>query len=219
MKTILTIAASAAALASVGTAAAQESGQVYLELGLGAAFAVSDDETFEVSFEGPDGPITERGEGSIDLGTGASFHLLGGYEVTPNVAIEIEAQANAAEIGDSSIGLAVGAWTVNAVYSGDKSASVIPYAGVGVGYANPSFFDDDGDTLDDDFDGAFAYQVKAGVMKPVGVHHNFAAEVRYLGTGGFSYEFEDEFAREQAEIDYGAISATINYRFRFGQRP
>lgn len=226
MKTISTIAASAAALASVGSAAAQESGQVYLEFGLGAAFAVSDDVRTEGTFPNEEG-VNEPFEvdGSFDLSTGAALHVLAGYEVTPNVAIELQSQGTFAEVGsfaeltEDDFYLGMNVVTLNAVYTGDRAASVIPYVGVGLGIANPAFFDDDGDELDDDLGTAFAYQVKAGVMKPVGVHHNFAAEVRYVGTSGFSEDFDDGFARFEDEIDYGAISATLNYRYRFGQRP
>ena len=227
MKTILSITASAAALVGVGTAAAQDAGQdtgsFYLELGLGAAFAVSDDVRSDATFiDFEDNVVEESFEGSLELSTGAAFHLLAGYEVTPNIAVELQSQGTAAEISDSDTLLAVNVVTLNAVYTGDRAANLIPYAGVGVGIANPSFFDD-GDEIDDDFGTAFAYQAKAGVMKPVGVHHNFAAEVRYVGTSGFSDEGRDEFGGEistfEDEFDYGAITATINYRYRFGARP
>ena len=224
MKTILSITVGAAALVGVGTAAAQDAGQdtgsVYLELGLGAAFAVGDDVRTDATFIDFDGSaVDESFEGSLELSTGAAFHILAGYEVTPNIAVELQSQGTAAEIDDDEVFLAMSVVTLNAVYTGDRAASVIPYAGVGIGIANPSFFDDDGDDIDDDLGTAFAYQAKAGVMKPVGVHHNFAAEVRYVGTSGFSEGFEDEFARVEDEIDYGAVTATINYRYRFGARP
>ena len=224
MKTILTVAASTAALVGVDTAAAQDAGQdtgsIYLELGLGAAFATDDDVRTEGTFSDFEGGTFEDTfEGSLELSAGAAFHILAGYEVTPNVAIELQSQGTAAEIDDEDVFFAMNVVTVNAVYTGDRAASVIPYAGIGIGIANPSLFDDDGDEIDDDLGTAFAYQAKAGVMKPVGVHHNFAAEVRYVGTSGFSEDFEDEFMRIEDEIDYGAITATINYRYRFGARP
>ena len=216
----LVIAAAASAAALSGLAHAQDSGVGYLEVGLGVAFPVQDDLTQEGVFEvGTEFEEAFSSDGSVDLGTGASFHLLAGYEVTPRIAIEVEGQANAHEIDGSGTGFAVGAWTVNAVYTGDKSASFVPYAGVGLGYADPSFFDDDGDEIDSDVDGALAYQVKAGVMKPVGVHHNFAAELRYLGAGDFESEIDDGFTQLEEAISYGGLSVSLNYRFRFGSRP
>ena len=210
---IRTLAAAASAAALLSGAAAQDAGVFYLEVGLGVAVPSED----EVTFEGTD-PIdgTPFG-GSFDAGfeTGAQFHILAGYEVTPTVAVEIESRAHAHtdEFSSDDEATSVGAWLINAVYRGSEAQSVVPYAGVGIGYANLSFSDGTS-ILDDGFDGAFAYQLKGGVAKPVGIHHSFALEASYLGTT----TFEQETSFDTTEFQYGGFNVGVNYRYRFGAR-
>lgn len=213
-KTISTTAAVTAAL--LGTAAAQEAGSIYLEVGLGAAFDLQDDVLFEgTTFDEFGEDIAFSTEESLDLGTGAGFRLLGGYNVTEAFAIELEVQATGHEIADSDSVAAFGSYTVNAVYSPAFEARIQPYVGAGVGVGFVGFFDEDGDELDDDFDSVLAYQLKAGAILPVGVHHGFGAQLAYHGYGTFE---ETDAFDQTAEIDYDGLSATISYRFDFGVR-
>ena len=209
---VRTLATAASAAALLSGAAAQDAGVFYLEVGLGVAVPSED----EVTLEGADPIDGTPFAGSFDaeFKTGAQFHLLAGYEVTPTVAIELESRAHAHtdEFSDDDV-TSVGAWLVNAVYRGSEAQSVVPYAGVGIGYANLSFADGDG-TLNDDFDGAFAYQLKGGVAKPVGIHHSFALEASYLGTT----TFEEETSFDTTEFQYGGFNVGVNYRYRFGAR-
>lgn len=206
MKTIYAAASTAALL--MGVANAQESGVIYLEAGLGIAAPTSDEVTFS------------DGTGSFapfdaELETGGQFHLLGGYELTPTLAVELELRSHGHtdEFSNGDETTVVGAYMANLVYRGSEAAAFVPYVGAGIGFADLDFVDDTG-VLDDEFDGAFAYQVKAGVAKPVGVHHSFALEAAYLGAN----PFEASTAVETVELDYGGVSVGVNYRYRFGTR-
>ena len=91
---------------------------------------------------------------------------------------------------------------INGVFTFDAPFVADPYVGAGIGYVTPL-----GDT--DDFDGAFAYQAKAGIAWPIGVGR-IITEVAYLGTDGL--DAEDNTG---AEIDYGGVSGNVGYRFAF----
>ena len=206
---ILSVAAGAATLLGTAAAQTQEARSAYLEVGLGIASPTRDDVSIDFG-----GGFIDDFEAGLD--TGAQFHLLGGYEVMPNLALELElrGQGHTDEFsGSNDDSTVVGAYLVNAVYKGDERAAFVPYAGVGIGYADLDFVVG-GEVLEDDFDGALAYQLKAGVARPVGLHHSFALEAGYLGTGGF----EADRGGETVTFDYGGFSVGVNYRFRFDPR-
>ena len=207
MKT--TLAASAAALATLLTAAAaQEAGVFYLEAGVGVAAPSEED----VSFSDQTGSFASF---EADLETGGQFHVLGGYELTPALAVELELRAHGHtdEFSSDDETTVVGAYMVNLVYRGSEAAAFVPYVGAGIGIAEIDFVDD-GDVLEDEFDDAFAYQVKAGVAKPFGIHHSLALEAAYLDAS----PFEASSAVETVEFDYAGFSVGVNYRYRFGTR-
>lgn len=217
-KTILAAAASLAALTAA--ACAQDAPRsVYLDLGLGVAVPTEDGLEQSGDFvDFDDARVPFEDEFAFDQDVGAVFRVLLGYEVTPEVAFEVEAKGLGHNVEQQDGGIGVGAFMANAVYRQDGPGRVTPYVGAGVGYASLDFFDADGDRFSDDFGGAFAWQVKGGALYELGLRHGVALEGAYLSTSGFEETVEDEFGRTVSEVDYAAFTATVSYQYRFTGR-
>ena len=201
----LAVLASAAAL--VAPAAAQDVFGAYVQVHGGAFFQTGDELSFDVF--GPTGD-DDRASFDVDPEVGYAVGALLGYEVALGLSVEVEATLRSnsidletgADLFDDELGdeetLAV---MLNGVYTFAVPFLADPYVGAGLGYAKPA-----GDS--DAFDGAFAYQAKAGLAWPVGVG-SVLTEASYFATNGLE---ADDGA---AELDYGGVSATIGYRFGF----
>lgn len=213
MRPSLFLAAAATALAAPH-AAAQDANSFYLGIGIGLGLApdAEVDTFFAGGFEQE--PITQ---GSFDqsFDTGASLSFLVGREVSDRLAVEVEFKGIATpfeEIDD--FGYGTGAYLANLVYRGGGER-IVPYAGVGLGYGE-LFFIEDEDSRDPGYDGALAYQAKAGAQLLVGRRHAFIGEASYLGSGAFEIGDGETIG---AEIDYDGFALTVGYQFRFRARP
>ena len=161
------------------------------------------------------GDALELGDGPASLDVGIDPDLgyavggLVGYDVALGVSVEVEATLRSNDVEfdandgiDTDLGeeetLSV---MLNSVYTFEVPFLADPYVGAGIGYADPF-----GDA--DAFDGAFAYQAKAGLVWPAGPG-GVVTEASYLGTGGLEAEDAD------AELDYGGLSVMAGYRFGF----
>ena len=187
----LLVAASAAALLP-GAALAQDRGESYLQVGLGAYFVTEDEATL-------DGFGTE----AIDYDTGFAASALFGYRLAPVFAIEAEiAGRNTDFEGNiSDDDLRTTAFMVNGVLNAPTQGRFQPYAGFGVGYLDANL---------DDTDGVFGYQAKAGVNFPIMENTQaLGLEVNYLGAGDFDVD-------DSLEVSYGGVSVMATYRFNFG---
>ena len=153
-----------------------------------------------------DGPLQVDVELDPDLGYQVGG--LVGYDVGLGFAVEVEAtfRSNDVDFETGTTATDLGnedslAVMLNGVYTFTVPFLADPYVGVGAGYAKPS-----GDA--DEFEGAFAYQAKAGLAWPVGLGE-VLTEASYFATTGLEAE------EGEAELDYGGVSATIGYRFSF----
>ena len=158
-------------------------------------------------------------EAELDYSTGFAVGALYGYRATPRFAIEgeftyrsndidsvtvtLDGDETSASEGLEGSSLDVMTFMANGVFGFAPDAAVRPYVGAGIGYAAVD--------ADADFDGAFAYQVKAGADVPIGRAGAVGAEVAYLGTGDFSAE--ETIA--DVEVEYGGISLLATYKFGF----
>ena len=196
----LSILAPAALL--LAPAAAQEASNAYVQVH-GGLFLQTGDE-----LQLGDGPLQVDVE--IDPKLGFAVGGLVGYDVALGLAVEVEATLRSNDVdfespdGVTSTDLGEEesfAVMLNGVYTFQVPLLADPYVGAGIGYAKPS-----GDA--DAFEGAFAYQAKAGLAWPVGVG-SVITEASYFATTGLEAE------EGGAELDYGGVSATIGYRFSF----
>jgi opacity protein-like surface antigen len=189
----ITTSLSAAALVatglamSAGGAAAQGmfgGGSFYLK-GFGG-LTVPQDDDFQINLRG--------GGGSADTGlnfdNGYLLGIAGGYNLTPNVGVELEyayrnADATFKGADGPSVGTESNAWMVNALYNFTPmggSGAWQPYAGGGLGIADLNVEGIDafaGGDFDSDYN--FAYQLIGGVKYNLPSGWSLAGEARYFG--------------------------------------
>ena len=206
---------------SVTAAAAQDAGPTgaYVQVHGGTFFPTQD----EVNADFGDGNTASQ---SLDYGLGFAIGGLVGYAVTPNVSIEGEVTYRSVDgevegievvvvnddttttVTQTDIDTDVFAFMANARYDFETLGRYTPYVVAGLGYATADI-DEDGEDDTIDLDGAFAYQVKAGVTVPAG-QGAFGTEVSYFGTS----EFED--AEDDAiSAEFGGVAIHATYTFGF----
>lgn len=217
--------AAAAASAFGGIAAAQDAapseaapaaqaGGIYLGAALGVTLPTDDTARQSGTFIDFDGSeVAFDDEGDLGIDTGAVFGVLVGYEFSSGLAVEVESKGHVSNIGEFDGGVLINAWLVNAVYRA-RSEGLQPYLGAGIGLTRIAFFDDDGDSYDDDFDMAFGYQAKAGVLLPIGRRHGVTLEANYVASSGF----EEDSQGVATEIDYASGNILVGYQYRFNAR-
>ena len=186
-------------------AAAQDADNAYVQVHGGVFLQTGDELSFD-RVDGGDVAVLD-----IDPDAGFAVGALVGYEIALGLSVEVEATLRSNDVSlddagglvDTDLGdeetLAImlnGAYTFQVPFLAD------PYVGLGAGYVKPQ-----GDV--DAFEGAFAYQAKAGLLWPVGAGR-VLTEVSWLGTDGL--EAEDGL---DAELDYGGVAFNVGYRFSF----
>ena len=212
MKTLAALSAAPllAAPLLAGAAHAQDVTKAYVQVHGGAFFQTGDALALE-AVGAADEPIAA----TLDLDPDVGFAVGGlvGYEVLLGLSVEGEATFRSNSLDFDGVLPAIFpappdgreetvTIMLNAAYTLAVPFLADPYAGVGIGYVTPM-----GDTSD--FDGAFAYQAKAGLAWPVGVGRAIT-EVAYLGTDGL-----EASGNLNAQLDYGGVSALAGYRFAF----
>lgn len=178
-----------------GTAAAAQDAGFYLKGFGGATFPQSTDFDFDT-----------RPAGFTDLKSGLSYdtgYILGvaaGYNVTPNVAVELEyafrnSAASIKNTGDAGKdgNSQSNAWMANALYKFTPMGPTgqwQPYVGGGLGMADLNI---DGLDLNGDFDSdyQFAYQLIGGVGYAVTPQWTINGEVRFFGINDQDLENND----------------------------
>lgn len=178
-------AAAVALSAVLGAGAASAQGlaasSFYLK-GFGG-WTFPDDDTFQ---------FNERGTGvsassGLNYDTGYTLGVAGGFDLTPNVALELEyayrnADATLKGTGDKG-STESNAWMVNALYNFTgigMNGAWRPYVGGGIGVADLNVEDLN---LAGDFDSDynFAYQLIGGIAYDVNPNWSLSGEVRYFG--------------------------------------
>ena len=198
------LAAGLAPALLLAPAAAQDVTKAYVQVH-GGVFAPTADE-FSVPLVTTGGG-DERASFDLDPDLGYAVGGLVGYEVARGLSVEAEVTYRSYGIGgidgaDADFGdVEAAAFLLNGVYTLTVPLLAAPYVGAGAGYITPL-----GDT--DEFEGGFAWQVKAGVAWPVGVGR-IVTEASYLDAATLD---EDSFG---GELDYGGVTGLIGYRFAF----
>ena len=223
MKFLLSSAAALAAL--VAPAFAQDSG-VYVGGQLGGNWVLNDSSDFDFG----NGADVER-FGELGYEAGIMFGLVGGYQVSENFALEVEATYRTnqvevlADVGPLSRDENIGVYGVmaNALYLNQLDGTTTLYLGVGAGFMSADMEEvvvgteggvDIGE--DPDLEGDFAYQIKIGFDYALDSGNSFGVGLAYMET-----DFEvsgDVFNAlgvqgDEFEIDYGAFTGFISYKF------
>lgn len=211
MKLLLSGVAMIAALAA--PALAQDTG-VYIGAQLGGNWVLNDNSDFDVQFD--DGSTL----GGIEYEGGLMLGAVAGVKVTPNIALEVEGtwRLNQYDVlGQEDQGTVYGVMA-NAIYLKPIDDTTSIYFGAGVGIMEASFDDLllNGEQVDPDLDGGFAYQVKTGLDYTLNSGNVFGIGLSYVET-----DFDvsgDVFSAsgvvgDEFELDYGAFSGFITYKF------
>jgi opacity protein-like surface antigen len=208
--------ATAAALAlGAGAASAQGfgGGGFYLKGFGGATFA--DDETFGTSGAAADFADLRA---SVDYDTGYVLGAAVGYDVTPNIGVELEYAYREADgtlevraFGDRDREggtVKVNAVMVNGIYSFDPMGAqslLTPYVGAGLGGARVDF---DGDETDTEF----AWQVMAGVDYAMTPQWSLYGEVRYFSVDDGRFVNDDDL---RVSGGYDSVDLLFGAAYRF----
>lgn len=188
---IVAVAAAAATLAGAGTASAQDLSYFYVKGFGGWTIPQNDDFRLEEKATGNSLPS------GLDYSTGYVLGAAAGYQVSPNVAVELEYAFRNADADYKNItakGTAQSnAIMANAIYTFDgmgPNGAFKPYLGAGLGAADLNV---DGRSGTPDFDGSFnfAYQVMTGVAYDLTPNWTLNGEVRYFGINGQDLETSD----------------------------
>jgi opacity protein-like surface antigen len=184
----LALGASAASAQGMGT------GSWYVK-GFGG-FTLPQDDDFKLN--------ARDGSGSIDSGlnfdTGYTLGIAGGYEITPNIAVELEyayrnAEADPKGVNSGKKKTESNAWMVNAIYNFTPMGATgawQPYAGAGLGAADLNL-EQIGSLGGGDFDSDynFAYQVIGGVAYNWTANWSMNMEARFFGINDQDLENSD----------------------------
>ena len=227
MKLLLSVAAPGAAMLAVlaAPALAQDSG-VYVGGQLGGNWVLNDSSDFDFG----NGDDVER-FGELNYEAGIMLGLVGGYQVSENFALEVEAtyRTNQVEVlGDVTPlareeNLGVYGIMANALYLNPLDDTTTLYFGVGAGFMSAEMEEvvvglEGGVDIseDPDLEGDFAYQIKVGLDYQLDSGNTFGIGLAYMET---DFEVsEDVFnalgvGGDEFEIDYGALTGFLTYKF------
>lgn len=208
------LAAGVLAIAAGGAASAQGlgGGSFYVK-GFGGATIPQDD-----SFALKDTLGTGAAVGSgLDYDTGYVLGIAGGYDLTPNVALELEyayrnSDADLKGISGSGGSVESNAFMANALYKFDgigPNGAFQPYVGAGLGAADMTFDPNHASSFDGDYN--FAYQVMTGVAYNLTPNWSLTGEVRYFA---ISDESRDNGAAK-FDSGYETFDALVGATYAF----
>ena len=176
------VAATVVALSATGASAQMFGGGDFYLKGFGG-LTVPQDDDFQLNERG--GPASAPT--GFDFSNGYILGIAGGYNITPNVGLELEyayrnADATFKDLTSSKRTTESNAWMVNALYNFTASGPWQPYVGGGLGVADLNAEQIPGVAGGDfDSDYNFAYQLIGGVAYQLQSGWTLNGEVRYFG--------------------------------------
>ena len=176
------VAATVVALSATGASAQMFGGGDFYLKGFGG-LTVPQDDDFQLNERGS--PVTEPT--GFDFSNGYILGIAGGYNITPNVGLELEyayrnADATFKDLTSSKRTTESNAWMVNALYNFTASGPWQPYVGGGLGVADLNAEQIPGVAGGDfDSDYNFAYQLIGGVAYQLPSGWTLNGEARYFG--------------------------------------
>lgn len=194
----------------LGTAASAqtfgEGGPFYLKGFGGFTFPQSDKTTIDA----PIGTAT----GTIDYDTGWALGAAVGYDITPNIAAELEYAYRTADLkndvdGDTNSNAVM----VNGIYKFNPMGTTgawQPYVGGGLGWANIDVATDDfGSYTRND---AFAYQFIGGVSYRISPQLSLLGELRYFGTDNRKASGKND---TRLDVEYNTVDVLVGASYNF----
>ncbi|MEE4210659.1 MAG: outer membrane beta-barrel protein [Parvularcula sp.] len=207
-----------ASLVTASFASAPAAAESYLQIH-GGLFQQNDE---SIEFDG--GQIADEiSEISADADMGYALGGLIGTYFFPFLALEGEFTARTNEFDEVTIDnlgtafdddIRTYAFMANAVFRPELKLPLLPnpYAGVGIGYVTTNLEDLDGD----DVDGAFAWQVKAGItFDPLPTPGKIGLELNYIQTGDFEIDGRPEVDIPDAEFAYSGFTGLVTWKLGF----
>lgn len=211
MKKLLTGAAMLAAL-GLTAASAQDSG-VYVGGQLGGNWVLGDSSDFDIAVDGVN-------LGGVEYEGGVMLGAVAGYKIATNFAVEVEGtwRHNQYNVLDQDDEGSVYGVMANALYLAPIDDATTMYFGLGAGF-QAGDMDDlviNGNDVDPDIEGGFAYQAKIGFDYMLDSGNTFGVGLSYMQT---DFEVSDDVAGalgvigDEFELDYGALAGFITYKF------
>jgi opacity protein-like surface antigen len=159
---------------------------------------------------------TSSGSG-LDYDSGYVLGAAAGYDVNPNVALELEyayrnSDATLKNTGGASGEVQSNAFMANAIYKFDgigPNGAFKPYVGAGLGVADQKFDPDGFGSLDGDYN--FAYQLITGVAYDLTPSWTLNGEVRYFGITDQTVENDDYGFKNSYSTFDAIVGATYHF--------
>ncbi|MER2510264.1 OmpW family outer membrane protein [Amaricoccus sp.] len=210
--TTIALASTLAVLAGAASAQGFGDGSFYVKGFGGATWPSSQD--FQLNGKNGGGSI----DSGLDYDTGYLLGIAGGYNIRPNVAVELEyvyrnADADVKNSGGVSATTESNAWMVNGIYKFSPvgaTQQVVPYLGAGLGIADLAV-ENLGVTADVDSDYQLAYQLIGGVGYQLSPNLTLNTEARFFGINNQTLENDDvDFKAKYHTLDL-LIGATYSF--------
>lgn len=201
----------AAAVLAAGAASAQDASNFYLKGFGGWTIPQNNDFTLDTK------PATTGTSTGFDYDTGYILGAAAGYQISPNVGLELEYAYRSADADlkrvDGKGTTQSNAFMANAIYTFDglgPNGAFRPYLGAGIGAANLNY---DGSSGTPNFDGSynFAYQAITGVAYQLTPKWSLNGEVRYFGIVDQTLDNNDF----KFKSDYGTVDALFGATYHF----
>ncbi len=152
--------------------------------------------------------------GTIDYDTGWALGAAVGYDITPNIAAELEYAYRAADLkNDISGDTNSNAVMVNGIYKFNSMGATgawQPYVGGGLGWANIDVSTDDfGSYTRND---AWAYQLIGGVSYKVSPQLSLLGELRWFGTDNRKATGPNDTS---LDVEYNTVDVLVGASYSF----
>lgn len=210
------IAAFALACAPSFASAQDWSDGVYLKLLGGGSFLLGDTAS-----------LNDGNRSDVDFSAGYAAGAALGYELTPNISLELEYMYRTGDVDSfSSAGFGSGGdfasviISANALYQFDGWQAPVggrlrPFVGAGIGVTQEIDFDVQGGTAAGEYSdsGGLAFQLRAGANWEIDANWILSAEARYFDAGEPSLK-ADRGGRK-LDASYNGLEALVGLAYRF----
>jgi opacity protein-like surface antigen len=198
-------------------AAAQDwSDGIYLKLSGGGSYLL-----------GGDASLSDGSRSDVDFSAGYAAGAALGYELTPNISLELEYMYRTGDVdGFSSAGFGADGdfasviISANVLYQFDGWQAPIggrlrPFLGAGIGVTQEIDFDVQGGAAAGEYSdsGGFAFQLRAGANWELDANWILSAEARYFDAG--EPGLKSDRGGRKLDAQYNGLEALVGLAYRF----